>query len=240
MSLPHRYTDLAPWYHLLSAPADYAEEAGDIHRLVIERLPTARTMLELGSGGGNNASHLNAWFALTLVDLSPDMLALSRALNPECTHLVGDMRTVRLGTRFDAVLVHDAIMYMISETDLAAAVGTAAMHCRAGGVILLMPDQVAETFAPVTCHGGHDGADGRSLRFLGWTVDGDPDDTAMDVYMSYIAREADGTVIHAFDHSRHGLFPRATWLRLLADVGVRAENLRDRWGCDVFVGVAGR
>ena len=51
MSLPHRYTDLAPWYHLLSAPADYAEEAGDIHQLVIERLPTARTMLELGSGG---------------------------------------------------------------------------------------------------------------------------------------------------------------------------------------------
>ena len=65
-------------------------------------------MLELGSGGGNNASHLKAHFQLTLVDLSPAMLAVSRALNPECEHLQGDMRTVRLGRRFDAPTDHIA------------------------------------------------------------------------------------------------------------------------------------
>ncbi|MHC4615594.1 MAG: class I SAM-dependent methyltransferase, partial [Planctomycetota bacterium] len=57
-------------------------------------------VLELGSGGGNNASHLKKWFDMTLVDLSPHMLEVSRALNPECSHQQGDMRTVRLGTLF--------------------------------------------------------------------------------------------------------------------------------------------
>ena len=46
------------------------------------------------------------------------MLALSRALNPECEHLAGDMRTLRLGRVFDAVFVHDAVCYMTTRADL--------------------------------------------------------------------------------------------------------------------------
>jgi hypothetical protein len=37
------------------------------------------------------------------------MLELSRALNPECRHLQGDMRSLRLEERFEAVLIFDAI-----------------------------------------------------------------------------------------------------------------------------------
>ena len=76
------------------------------------------TLLELGSGGGNNASHLKKHFQMTLVDLSPGMLEVSRKLNPECEHLQGDMRSVRLGRSFDAVFMHDAIAYMTSAEDL--------------------------------------------------------------------------------------------------------------------------
>jgi ubiquinone/menaquinone biosynthesis C-methylase UbiE len=54
------------------------------------------TLLELGSGGGNNASHLKAHFSLTLVDLSQGMLDLSRRLNAECEHIQADMKTLRL------------------------------------------------------------------------------------------------------------------------------------------------
>ena len=75
----------------------------------------ATTLLELGSGGGNNASHLKHRFECTLTDLSPEMLALSRTLNPECEHIEGDMRTLRLERTFDAVFVHDAIAYITTR-----------------------------------------------------------------------------------------------------------------------------
>src|SRR5947199_313515 len=75
-------------------------------------------VLELGSGGGHNAVHLKARFTMTLVDLSAGMLDMSRRLNPECEHHQGDMRTVRLGRTFDAVFVHDAVDYMLTEDDL--------------------------------------------------------------------------------------------------------------------------
>src|SRR5207244_755729 len=127
-----------------------------------------RTLLEIGSGGGNNACHLKKRFDMTLVDLSPGMIEVSRKLNPELEHVVGDMRTVRLGRSFDAVLIHDAIMYMTSEEELAAAVRTAAAHLAPAGVALFVPDETTENYRPGTHCGGHDG-EGRSMRYLGWT-----------------------------------------------------------------------
>ena len=110
------YDELAEWWPLFSAPEDYAEEAAFFARVLTEACePAPRTVLELGSGGGNNALHLKSKFEMTLVDLSPQMLAVSRALNPECEHREGDMRTVNLGRTFDAVFIHDAIAYMTSE-----------------------------------------------------------------------------------------------------------------------------
>ena len=96
-----------------------------------------QSVLELGSGGGNNASHLKARFALTLSDLSPQMLELSRTLNPELEHVEGDMRTLRLGRRFDAVFAHDATSYLTSAEDVRALAKTAAAHLEPGGLALL-------------------------------------------------------------------------------------------------------
>jgi len=237
MNSTRLYTDLASWWPLLSTPADYAEEAAFFRQLLMDacnRPP--RTVLELGSGGGNNASHLKAHFQMTLVDLSPGMLAVSRALNPECEHVEGDMRSVRLGRLFDAVFVHDAIEYMTTESDLRAAMETAFAHCRPGGAALFVPDHVRETFQPDTKHGGHDG-DGRSMRYLEWTYDPDPSDTTYLTDFAYLLREADGSV-HA-EHDRHvcGLFGREDWLRLLHGVGFQPRVVTDNYDREEFVAI---
>lgn len=238
---PRMYTALASWWPLLSAPEDYAEEAELYRRLFVEAVrPRPRTVLELGSGGGNNASHLKRHFELTLVDRSPAMLAVSRALNPECEHLEGDMRTVRLGRLFDAVFVHDAVCYMTTEAALRAAIETAFVHCRPGGAALFCPDFVTETFRPGADHGGHDGT-ARSLRYLEWTWDPDPSDTSYRVDFAYLLRHEDGRL--SVDRDRHelGLFSRADWLRLLAEAGFLAEGrsagLGEVVGSDIFVAI---
>jgi SAM-dependent methyltransferase len=216
------YNELAEWWPLMSAPAEYEEEAG-VYRdmMVATGVTPLRTVLELGSGGGNNASHMKAHFDLTLVELSPGMLEVSRRLNPECEHHQGDMRTVRLGKQFDGVFVHDAVCYMTSEDDLHRAMETAFMHCRPGGVALFCPDHVAETFEPSTDHGGHDG-DGRALRYIEWTWDPDPSDTTYLVDYAYLLREGRETRVL---HDRHveGLFSVSTWLDMFRAVGFDAR-----------------
>jgi SAM-dependent methyltransferase len=201
------YGELARWWPQISPPEDYAEEAGEIARL----LGDARTVLELGSGGGSNAVHLKDRYALTLTDLSPGMLDVSRALNPECEHVQGDMRTLRLGRTFDAVLVHDAIDYMTTEDDLRAALATAFAHC--DRLALFMPDELADTFEPSTDHGGTG-----DVRYLEWTYDPDPSDTW--TVTEYVFALRDGERVRTVHEThRTGLYPRAFWLEALRDTG---------------------
>jgi SAM-dependent methyltransferase len=230
------YDELADWWPLFSAPEDYGEEGAFFARVLTEACTLApRTVLELGSGGGNNALYLKSKFEMTLVDLSSQMLAVSRKLNPECEHREGDMRAVNLGRTFDAVFVHDAIAYMTSEADLSAAIRTAYRHCRAGGVVLFVPDCVRETFAAKTTHGGHDGVDGRSLRYLMWSVDPDPTDTTYRTDFAIVLRDARGDTRVVHDSHIEGVFPRGEWMRLLRAAGFEPSILNDEWGRDVFV-----
>jgi len=225
---PKLYTDLAEWFYLLTAPEEYAEEAEIFRRTLLAANPRIRTLLELGSGGGSNASHLKRHFAMTLVELSEAMIAQSQRTNPELPHLQGDMRTVRLGHTFDAVFIHDAIVYMTTEEDLRQAILTAAAHLGPGGVALLVPDHVRETYRPGTDHGGHDGVGesaGRALRYLEWSYDPDPTDTQYTVDYAYLLREKDGTTRIVHDRHIEGLFPRATWLRLMDEAGFDARLL---------------
>ncbi len=222
---PKLYAELASWWPLLSSPADYAEEADFYRKTLLEACHRpVRTLLELGSGGGNNAVYLKAHFQMTLVDRSPGMLAVSRALNPECEHLEGDMRTIRLGRQFDAVFIHDAIMYMTTEDDLRMAMETAFAHCAPGGAALFAPDCVREYFQSSSQCGGHDGK-GRGLRYLEWWWDPDPSDTTYVMDFVYMLRDGDGSVQVVQDRHIFGLFARADWLRLLQEVGFQTRVL---------------
>src|SRR6185436_10807058 len=104
---------------------DHADEAAAYVGALERCAAVGGTLLELGAGAGGNAFFIKRRYSCTLTDLSPEMQALSRALNPECEHLPGDMRTLRLGRAFDAVMVHDAIAYMTTRADLAAVAATA-------------------------------------------------------------------------------------------------------------------
>lgn len=238
----HRfYSDLAVWWPLISPMEEYEEEAATAAALLRSAAIPVQEVLELGSGGGSNAAHLKADFRLTLVDLSPDMLEVSRLLNPDCEHRQGDMRSLRLDRTFDAVFVHDAVDYMTSESDLRQAIATAYVHCRPGGIALFVPDATTEIFEPDSDGGGQDGADGRAVRYLAWSWDPDPADTWILTEYAFLLRDAGGAVRVVHETHRTGLFPRDAWLRLLAEAGFEPEMViesttEDRIPRDLFVG----
>ncbi|GAA1380091.1 class I SAM-dependent methyltransferase [Catellatospora chokoriensis] len=237
----HRfYGELARWWPLISPVADYAEEAAFAAQLLRSASIPVREVLELGSGGGHNAVHLREHFTMTLSDLSAEMLDVSRRLNPDCAHHVGDMRTLRFGRTFDAVFLHDAVSYMTTEDDLRQAIATAYAHCRPGGVAVLLPDETTQTWEPGSDHGGVDGPDGRGVRFLEWSWDPDPADSWTVTEYAFLLREADGSVRTAHETHRTGLFAREVWHKVLAEAGFMPElvieqTTEDRTPRDCFV-----
>ena len=239
---PRLYNELADWWPLVSAPEDYAEESAFYRRVLVAACrDSPKSLLELGGGGGHNAFHLKRHFKMTLADLSREMLEVSERLNPECHHVQGDMRDLRLDHTFDAVFVHDAVMYMTTPDDLRATMETAWVHCKSGGAALFAPDLVRESFRPGTRHGGRDDGD-RSLRYVEWIKDPDADERTYPVEFAFLLREGEAPSRVVEDRHTFGLFSRAEWVRLLESAGFDAQAvacdgaLRDAGQTHVFVG----
>jgi len=218
---PLMYHELAGWFHLLSSPEEYEEEATFYFGAIVDvlgRKPTS--WLELGSGGGNNASHYAPWVEgeVVLSDRSPEMLELSKSLNPNLEHVEADMLDIRLGKTFDVVFVHDAAAYLVTPDEVRRLAETAFLHCHPGGVVMFCPDNTAENLDFETDHGGHDG-DGKAMRYLEWSSPGRPGTYECITDYVYILHE-DGQEPRVL-HDRHitGALPRQVWLDALAGAG---------------------
>ena len=219
------YTELACYWRLVSDPANYAEEAAWWRAALRAKLgPGRHRTLELGVGGGNNLSHLTGEFDAVAADVSPQMVEQARKLNPDVEFHVGDMRTLRLGREFQAVLIHDAICYLLTEADLRATFATVAAHLEPGGVFITAPDWYRETFRePFVTHGTN--SDGPlTVTTLEYTYDPDPTDTTIDTLMWFLIREGGRLRI---EQDRHvmGLFSLGTWVALMQQAEFEVDKL---------------
>lgn len=218
------YDDLADWWPLLSPPEHYADDVQRYLALLREAVDgELGSLLDLGAGGGSVSHNLPATLEVVLVDRSERMLAVSRSRNPGRQHVCADMRTLRLDRTFDAVLLHDAVMYLTAHEDLVAAFTTAAAHLRPGGALLVAPDVVVETFQEgVDVGGGSDGD--RALQMLEWQWDPDPGDTTFQAEFAFILREGHDTrVVH--DRHTMALYDHATYVRALQAAGLELVPL---------------
>lgn len=217
------YKDLAYLFGLVTPREDYAEEAAQWFTILREKLgPAKNKILELGVGAGHNLSYLTGDFEATAVDVSEEMLQVCKKVNPGVELHAGDMRHIRLKKKFDAVLIHDAIVYMLSEDDLARAFATAAAHLEDGGIFITSPDYYLDTFS-----GPHveyftrcDGV--LELTYVEYAYDPDPSDTTMEIIFSFFIREKGRLRI---EHDRHitGLFPRTSWIKVMEQAGFSVE-----------------
>mgnify|MGYP000204745429 CR=1 FL=1 len=217
------YDRLCDLWPLVSSPEDYAFEAQFWKKALRDKLgPGKRHILELGVGGGDNLSHLTGDFNATAVDISEKMLAHSRRRNPEVEHIVGDMRTVRLGRKFDAVIIHDAIGYMLTETDLQSTLITAASHLDSGGVFITAPEWLSDYPAKPTVWHCNRSLNGIDLTFIQYERDPDPADTTLECLMLYIIRQ-NGKVEVLHETHLIGIFPKRIWENCLRRAGFRFE-----------------
>jgi SAM-dependent methyltransferase len=220
------YNDLAYLWPVVSPPEEYVLEAWHLREALRTKLgPGRHTLLELGVGGGHVLSHVASEFQATVVDISEQMLALSRQLNPQVEHHLGDMRQVRLGRAFQAVLVHDAICYMLSEGDLRAVFATARAHLEPGGVFIVAPDWFRETFKGTAVHHWIKQKGALEVTFIEYVHDPDPNDTTIESIFFFLLQE-DGQLRIEQDRHVTGLFPLDTWLRLMSDAGFAVEEIR--------------
>lgn len=136
----------ASYYDLLYRDKDYSAEAEYVAAHIRKQTPKAKRILELGCGTGVHAEHLaRMGYTVHGVDMSEAMLARAEArkaaLPPDVAARlsfgIGDVRTVRTGETYDAVIsLFHVMSYQTTNVDLKAAFETASVHLQSGGLFL--------------------------------------------------------------------------------------------------------
>jgi len=215
------YGDLAWTWPIISPVEDYIEETELFSKLIKEHSTIeVNTLLHLGCGGGHNDYTFKKHFKVTSLDISEDMLTLAKKLNPEVNYQYGDMRTIRLEERFDAVTILDSINYIKTVEDLQRTFITTYEHLKPGGVFLTFMEQIAGQFKQnnTTCS-THSKGD-VEITFVENDYDPDPNDTSYEATFIYLIRVGGKLEIHT-DRHLCGIFKLKIWLKLLKEVGFK-------------------
>jgi SAM-dependent methyltransferase len=226
------YEKLAWVETILSDPRDASDEAEQYCKTVKKhsKIPS-NTLLHLGCGAGSHDHTFQKHFQVTGVDISRGMLKIARKRNPKIDYHRGDMRTVRLGRQFGAVIIPESIGYMTALNDLKKAIRAARLHLRSGGVLLIVAHAQEEFRENNFAYSGSQGNCQVTVFENNHILDSSR--SCYEATMVYLIRRKGRLTIHS-DRHRIGLFKTAAWNSLLRCEGfivrkMRMDNLYDRF-----------
>ncbi len=220
------YGDLAWTWPIISPVEDYIEETELFSKLIKEHSKIeVKTLLHLGCGGGHNDYIFKKHFKVTSADISEDMLRLAKKLNPEVNYQYGDMRTIQLEERFDAVTILDSINYIRTVEDLQRTFITTYKHLKPGGVFLTFVEQITGQFKQnnTTCSTHYKGD--VEITFIENYYNPDPNDTNYEATFIYLIRVGGKLEVHT-DRHLCGIFKLETWLELLKATGFEVKQVK--------------
>ena len=97
-------------------------------------------------------------------------------------------------------------------------------HLRAGDLLVVAPDHYTETFTSLSVDDFTNSDSETTLTYVEYSIELDPTDTTVETtYVFFIAR--DGALRVEVDRHTTGLFPVATWERLLTEAGFEWERV---------------
>jgi SAM-dependent methyltransferase len=205
------------------AGKDYDAEAGHVLELVRQRVPGARTLLDVACGTGQHIARFTGPLECTGVDLDPDLLAIAAGRCPGATFHRDDMRGLDLGRQFDVVTcLHASVVYMLTLPDLRTALAAMARHVSPGGLLLVeMGDGPREWRTDLigTVVARRSGV--TAVR-MGTSVRRGRVATVELQYL--VGSDADG-ITHLTEHHDLGLFTEDEYLSALRSTGLAAEVL---------------
>ena len=134
------FSSTAELYDELYSFKDYAAEAAKIRGVIAAERPGARSVLDVACGTGNHAKELSDVFEVDGVDIEPAFVKIAQGKAPKGRFCVADMRSFNLGRKYDIVqCLFSSIGYLLTPTDIIAALTCFHEHLAPGGVMLVEP-----------------------------------------------------------------------------------------------------
>jgi SAM-dependent methyltransferase len=217
------YSRSAAVYDAIYSFKDYRAEAETLERVIRERVPHARTLLDVACGTGKHLAELRRSFDVVGLDVEPEFVRIARERLPGVDVHEGDMTSFDLGRRFDAVTcLFSAIGYVRTLDRLAAAVASMARHLEPGGLLVVEPWIEPENWMPGGVYSTFVDEPELKVARVNTSPPPGPEGTVV-LEMHHVIGTPDGVESFVETHE-FGMFSREQYLEALRAAGLQAEH----------------
>lgn len=204
------YNELAWTDALLSSADDYQYETDMYVQWLKEYAERPlENVLHLGCGAGGHDMFFKRFFNVTGVDVSDGMIKEAEKTNPEVNYMKGDMRSLDLAEKFDAVVIPDSIMYQAEIEDVERTIQTAVDHLLPGGCLLIVTHTKEQFQNNQFSYTGFDDKTHITLFEDNFIVS----ESTYEAVFVYLIRQNNELSIYEEVHTL-GIFPKNDWLQL--------------------------
>jgi ubiquinone/menaquinone biosynthesis C-methylase UbiE len=134
------FTKTAEFYDALYAFKDYGQACNNLHQLIQEHQPKAKSLLDIACGSGKHLTYLRNYYDVQGLDINEELLSVARRRCPDVKFHHEDMTDFNLGQSFDAVVcLFSSIGYVCTVENLNKAIQCMVDHLAPGGVLVLEP-----------------------------------------------------------------------------------------------------
>lgn len=216
---------------------DYRGEAHVVLDLIRARRPEAASLLDVACGTGGHLRHFAESLECEGVELSMPMLERARTALPSLRLHEGDMRTLDLGRRFDAITcLFASIGYVETAEQVTQTLRCFADHLEPGGVVVVEPWWTSDRFLDGYVSGDVVRQGDRLLSRLTHTV---REGTHSVMRVQYGIADSDTGLQQFGEEHRALLLDREQYEAAFLEAGLEVEYVPDvACGRGLFVGQA--
>lgn len=152
------YTSLAKYYDLIFSRKDYIQESEFIKKIVKQKNPNAKSILDVGCGTGEHLNILQDNFeVLWGVDLNQEIIETAKQKSNKINYQVSGMKDFRIDRKFDVITcLYSVFNYNLTSEEAEQTLENFKNHLNPGGVMIFALYTPHNTDKTVSIHMGND------------------------------------------------------------------------------------
>ena len=133
------YTTLAQYYDLFFSHKDYLRETEFIMNIIKTRLPSAKSILDVGCGTGNHLNLLRDDFrTLYGVDLNPEIIKVAQGKSNKIKYQIGGMNNFSISVKFDVITcLYSVFNYNLTPDKALQTLKNFKKHLNPNGMVII-------------------------------------------------------------------------------------------------------
>lgn len=229
------FTRSAKFYDAIYHFKDYKAASDKLNKIITERNPGARTLLDTACGTGKHIEHLQKYYETEGLDINEELVEIARKRCPQTVFHIADVSNFSLKKKYDVITcLFSSIAYVKTAGKLFSTLNYMTKHLNEGGLVIVEPWFSRENFRTGTITANH--YDGNDLKIT-WMYTSERENDLSILDINYLVGTPE-EVTYFKERHEIGLFDDSQYRKAFTESGLEVSYDKEGlFGRGMYIGI---